>query len=120
MEVLAWIRFILGLIFIISGLFIFVIEMIGVYRFNYVLNRMHSAATGDTLGLTLCLLGVILMHGLSYTSIKFLIVIFFFWFASPTSSHLIANFEIVTDDDKVMHYEMREVEDIESEVSSHE
>ena len=73
MEVLAWVRFILGAILIIVGLLIFAIEMVGVFRFKYVLNRMHSAAMGDTLGLTACLLGLILMNGWNFATIKFIL-----------------------------------------------
>ena len=37
MEVL---RFILGIAFILMGLLVFVIQLIGVYKFKYILNRM--------------------------------------------------------------------------------
>ena len=107
-----WIRFILGSILILLGLLIFIIEMIGVFRFNYVLNRMHVAAMGDTSGITACLVGLILMNGWNFATIKFILIIVFFWFASPTASHLIANFEIITDDDEEMHYELHEIEEI--------
>ncbi|MGN1343684.1 MAG: cation:proton antiporter [Traorella sp.] len=120
MEVLAWIRFILGAFLIVCALLIFIIEVIGLYRFNYVLNRMHAAAMGDTLGLTLAFLGLILINGFNFASIKLLILIIFFWFASPTSSHLITNFEIITDDDEIMHYELHELDEIESEAKDHE
>ncbi len=43
MEVIEWIRFLFGTLFILCGLLIFLIEMIGVFRFKYVLNRMHAA-----------------------------------------------------------------------------
>ena len=113
MEVLAWIRFILGAILIILGLLIFVVEMVGVYRFKYVLNRMHAAAMGDTLGLTASLLGVILINGWNFSTIKFIFIIVFFWFASPTSSHLLADFEILTDQDDDVRYEIKELNDVE-------
>ena len=50
MAAIEWIRFLIGAAFLLFGLGIFAIEMIGVYRFKYVLNRMHAAAMGDTLG----------------------------------------------------------------------
>lgn len=120
MEVLAWIRFILGAILIILGLLIFVVEMIGVFRFKYVLNRMHSAAMGDTLGITAVLVGLILISGWNFTTLKFILIIVYFWFASPTSSHLIANFEIVTDEDDELGYEVKELKDIEDGGNAHE
>ena len=86
------------------GLLIFLIEMIGVYRFKYVLNRMHAAAMGDTLGIGCCLLGLIVMKGFSFTSLKLLLVIIFLWFSSPVSSHLIARLEVATDEEREKHY----------------
>ena len=51
--------------------------MIGVFRFKYVLNRMHAAAMGDTLGIGFALAGLILMSGFTFTSVKLLLVIVF-------------------------------------------
>ena len=48
---LEWIRFLAGAALLVCGLGIFTVELIGVYRFKYVLNRMHAAAMGDTLGI---------------------------------------------------------------------
>lgn len=36
MEVLAWIRFLVGAALIIVGLLMFIVEIFGVYRFRYV------------------------------------------------------------------------------------
>ncbi|MEE0830072.1 MAG: monovalent cation/H(+) antiporter subunit G [Longicatena sp.] len=99
MEILAWIRFIAGAIFMIIGLLLFVIQVFGVFRFKYVLNRMHSAAMGDTLGIASSLIGLILMCGFSFTSLKLFLVVMFLWLASPTSSHLIAQLEVATNED---------------------
>jgi len=105
MEALAWIRFIVGGLFLVIGLAIFGIEMIGVFRFKYVLNRMHAAAMGDTMGIGSCLLGLIIMCGLNFTSLKLFLVIVFLWFSSPTASHLIARLEVTTNDDEEKHFE---------------
>ena len=104
MAVFEWIRFLLGAILLLCGLGIFLIEMIGVVRFKYVLNRMHAAAMGDTLGIGFSLMGLILMSGFNFTSLKLLLVIVFLWFSSPTSSHLIARLEVTTNEDKEKHY----------------
>ena len=104
MAVLEWIRFLAGALLMLCGLGIFVIEMIGVFRFKYVLNRMHAAAMGDTLGTGFSLLGLILMSGWNFTSLKLLFVIIFLWFSSPASSHLIARLEVTTDEEKEKHY----------------
>lgn len=104
MAVIEWIRFLAGAVLLLIGLLIFLVQMIGVFRFKYVLNRMHAAAMGDTLGIGCCLLGLIVMSGFSFTSLKLLLVIIFLWFSSPVSSHLIARLEVATDEEPEKHY----------------
>ena len=99
MIVLEWIRFLIGFAFLLGGLIIFTIELIGVFRFRYVLNRMHAAAIGDTLGISLSMIGLIIMSGLNYTSLKMLLVVVFLWFSSPAASHVIARFEVATNEE---------------------
>ena len=104
MAVIEWIRFLAGAALLLIGLLIFLIQMVGVFRFKYVLNRMHAAAMGDTLGIGCCLLGLIVMSGIGFTSLKLLLVIIFLWFSSPVSSHLIARLEVTTDEEPEKHY----------------
>lgn len=99
-----WIKFTAGAIFLLMGLAIFVLEIIGVFRFKYVLNRMHAAAMGDTFGIGCSLIGLILMNGFNFTSLKLFLVIVFLWFSSPVSSHLIARLEVATDEEPDRHY----------------
>ncbi len=103
MEFLAMLRDILAIVFILIGVTLFVLEIYGVFRFSFVLNRMHAAAIGDTLGLTSCLLGLILLSGFSYVTAKFVLVIIFLWVSSPASSHLIAKFEVTTNESVTKH-----------------
>ena len=105
MTAFEWVRFLLGAGLLLTGVVVFLIEMIGVFRFRYVLNRMHAAAIGDTLGIGICLLGLIVMNGLNFTSLKLFLVIIFLWFSSPTSSHLIAKLEVTTNEDEELHYD---------------
>lgn len=118
MEVLAWIRFILGAIFILIGIFMFAVQILGVFRFKYVLNRMHAAAMGDTLGIASSLFGLILMCGFSFTSFKLLLIVAFLWLSSPTSSHLIAQLEVATDENYTDHYEHVNLDEIEEEAEN--
>ena len=99
METIKWIQFFVGAAFLLVGLMIFLVEMIGVFRFKYVLNRMHAAAMGDTLGIGSCLLGLIIMNGFNFTSLKLFLVIVFLWFSSPTASHLIARLEVLVNEE---------------------
>ena len=98
MAILEWIRFIAGVILLLIGLVFFVLQLFGVFKFKYVLNRMHAAAMGDTLGIGSCLTGLILLSGWNVTSIKMALIIVFLWMAAPVSSHLIARLEVVTNE----------------------
>lgn len=111
MTVLEWVRFCAGALFLLMGLAIFIIEIIGVFRFKYVLNRMHAAAMGDTLGIGFCLLGLIIISGLNFTSLKLFLVILFLWFSSPVSSHLIARLEVATDEEREKHYIVKDLDE---------
>ena len=66
------------------------------FRFHYVLNRMHAAAIGDTFGIGICLTGLMILSGLNFTTLKIGLIILFFWLASPVSSHLISRLEVTT------------------------
>lgn len=109
-EVIEWLKFLTGAVFLLAGMAIFIIEMIGVFRFRYVLNRMHAAAMGDTLGIGSCLLGLIIMNGFCFTSLKLFAVIVFLWFSSPVSSHLVARLEVSTNEDGESHYKIRKTD----------
>ena len=85
-----WIRFILGVGLLVVGAVAFVLEVLGVFRFQYVLNRMHAAAMGDTLGIGASLAGLMILFGFRFVTLKLALVIIFLWCASPVSSHLIS------------------------------
>lgn len=96
MSIIDWIRFFIGISLLILGVAVFVIEIFGVFKFKYVLNRMHAAALGDTLGIGASLLGLMILSGFNFTSLKMALVIVFLWCASPVSSHLISRLEVTT------------------------
>ncbi|MED9968071.1 MAG: monovalent cation/H(+) antiporter subunit G [Blautia sp.] len=120
MAVFEWVRFLAGAVFLLLGLGIFLIEIIGVFRFKYVLNRMHAAAMGDTLGIGFSLMGLILMSGWNFTSLKLLLVVVFLWFSSPTSSHLIARLEVTTNEDEEKNYREISLRSLEKELQEKE
>lgn len=110
-----WGRFLIGAACLLFGLGIFAIEMAGVFRFRYVLNRMHAAAMGDTLGIGFSLLGLMIMSGWNFTTLKLFLVILFLWFSSPVSSHLIARLEVTTNEDKEKQYRVIKLDELEHE-----
>ena len=108
MEILEWIRFLAGVGLLLVGMGIFVLQLFGVFKFKYVLNRMHAAAMGDTLGIGVSLTGLIILSGFNVTSVKIGLIIVFLWLASPVSSHLISRLEVVTNEHLAEHCELPE------------
>lgn len=110
MIVLQWIRFLTGISLLLCGITVFGIELFGVFKFNYVLNRMHAAAMGDTLGIALSMIGLMILCGFNFTSLKMLLVIVFLWFASPVASHMLARFEVATNEELEKNVEIQRKE----------
>lgn len=118
MTAIEWIRFLIGSLFILTGIVIFFTELYGVFHFKYVLNRMHAAAMGDTLGISACLIGLMIFSGLNFTTLKLFLIIFFLWFASPVSSHVLARLEAATNEKLPEYCEIyRDVNDLERELA---
>ena len=98
MRLIEWGQFILGTGMLLAGLGSFCVQLFGVFKFKYVLNRMHSAAMGDTLGIGISLVGLMILSGFNLTTLKMGLIIIFLWLASPVSSHLIARLEVTTNE----------------------
>ena len=92
-------RFILCALLISVGLVFEICDVIGVFRFHYVLNRMHAAALGDTMGLLMIMAGLAVASGVNLLSLKLLLIVFLFWTASPVASHLIGRLELTTNEE---------------------
>ena len=92
-----WLRFIVAATLILGGLTVSSVATFGLFKFKFVLNRMHAAAMNDTLAILFVLLGLIVINGFDFISFKLLLVILFLWFASPVASHLIARLEMAVD-----------------------
>lgn len=86
----------IGLALFLFGLFVFFSAVLGLFRFDYVLNRMHAAAVGDALGIFCILAGLVFLHGWSLPAAKTLLILVFLWMTSPVASHLIAEMEVLT------------------------
>jgi len=92
------IKDIIGMVFIVIGILFVVTAVFGIYRFKYVLNRMHAAAICDTLGVFCVLVGCMIFWGLSFATLKCLLILIFLWLAGPVSSHLIMRLELTTNE----------------------
>ena len=119
MEITDWIRLIIGSTFLICGLVIFFTELFGVFHFHYVLNRMHAAAMGDTLGISSCLLGLMFFSGFNFTTLKLALIVLFLWCTSPVSSHVLARLEVATNDNLDAHCLIYDdLQDLEAELAA--
>lgn len=93
------IRLILMILFIGSGLFIFGVATFGLFKFDYILNRVHVAAKCDTLASLLIIVGIMLYTGFSFLTLKLLLVIVFLWLTNPVATHLVGQTEVITNKD---------------------
>lgn len=118
MEILEWIRFFIGTGLLLCGMGIFIVEIYGIFHLDYVLNRMHAAAMGDTLGISFSMIGLMVLNGFGFTTLKMVLIVVFLWFASPVSSHLLARLEITTNENLKEHcMEYEELSDLENELA---
>ena len=90
---------IIAAICIILGLFVFLCSIFGVYRLKYVMNRMHAAALGDTMGLFFVTLGLLILGQDIFHMAEYILIILFFWISSPIATHMIAKVELLTNKD---------------------
>ncbi|USF28682.1 monovalent cation/H(+) antiporter subunit G [Clostridium sp. MD294] len=87
---------VIGILFVLVGMFVFAVSVLGLYRFHYTLNRMHAAALADTLGTALVMIGLMILGLDIFHVLKLFLVVLFLWITSPVSSHLISKTEILT------------------------
>ena len=97
-TMLDWIRFALSAVLTVFGLFVLVTATMGLFRFRYVLNRIHATALADTLAVLTILAGLALAWGFTPVTLKLLAVVAFLWLTSPVASHLIGRLEVTVND----------------------
>ena len=84
---MAWVQLIVGGALIVIGLLIMCAGVIGVYRFHYVLNRMHASAMVDSMGILFAILGLAVLSGFQFGTLKLV------------SSHMICKLEVLVNED---------------------
>ena len=72
---------------LITAMVCFTAAVLGANRFGFIMNRVHAGGVGDTLGLFLIALSIILGDGFHMGELKLCFIIIFMWFTSPVSSH---------------------------------
>ena len=84
------IRIVAILLTLVVGLFFTLVSTAGVLRLPDVYARAHTASQADTLGAGFALLGVALSLGVSSTTVKTVLLLFFIFVTNPTAAHAIA------------------------------
>lgn len=104
------IRFILAAVLMIAGLAAAAVSILGVFRFKFVMNRMHCAAILDTVAMAGILGGLMVASGNVQYVPKLLAALVVLWVGSPAASHLVSRMEIATDDTAAAHVKVEEDE----------
>jgi len=110
MMFLEWLRFILVALCMLGGMFTMIVAILGLYRFDFALNRIHSAAMGDTLSLFLFVLGLVIAVGWNVVALKLVLVLLLQWLTSPLASHMLAQFEYHADEHLAEHIDLSQAQ----------
>ena len=90
------IRLIVAIPFLALSVFIFFSEVLGFYKFKYVMNRMHAAAMGDTLGIGSVVIAVAVLTGELSATLKLVLILLFMFLTGPVLTHLLAGAEVAS------------------------
>ena len=83
-------RDILAGAFLFAGAFFLLAGAIGMNRMPDLFTRMHAASVGDTLGVSLMLIGMVFLAGFTLVTVKLVFLMAFLLFMGPVSSHALA------------------------------
>ena len=83
LDIASILCFVIGTVALITG-------SLGLLRLPDVYSRIHAAGIIDTAGVGFIVLGMMLQAGVSLTSAKLALIVFFLFFTSPISAHAIA------------------------------
>lgn len=104
------IRYILAAVLILCGIGAAAISILGVFRFHFVMNRMHCAAIIDTVAMAGILGGLMVASGNMQYIPKLFAALVVLWVSSPVASHLVGKMEISTDETAAQHLNMEDNE----------
>ena len=88
------IRLALASVFLALGLFVFLTEVVGFFKFKYIMMRIHAAGLGDTLGIMSVAIAVAILWAVPNACIKLFLIVGFMMLTGPVLTHLLANIEV--------------------------
>lgn len=77
-------------LFLFAGAFFLIAGAIGMNRMPDLFTRMHAASVGDTLGVSLMLIGMVFLAGFTLVTVKLFFLLAFLLFMGPVASHALA------------------------------
>lgn len=93
------VRAVIAAVLLIGGVLSELFAVWGVFKFRFVMNRMHCAAVIDALSLGLILIGLAVLGGKPYLP-KLAFILILQWVASPIASHMVGRLETETEPEK--------------------
>lgn len=80
----------IGMFVIALGIFFITIGVLGIFRFKNFYPRILVASKIDTVGSITLMFGVVIRHGISFFSMKVLLILVIMIMINPLSTHSIA------------------------------
>ena len=84
---------IISAVLLILGTAMMVMVTVNIFRLDFVINRMHLTAMGDSLATLLIVLGVAVSRGLELVDLKLILILTLQWITSPVCGHMITQLE---------------------------
>lgn len=81
---------ILGIVFLVLGIFLYGLGVLGLIRLPEAFSRMHATTKCDTLGVGFVFLGIAFLTGLSPALWHLVLIVLFMWLTNPTAAHAVA------------------------------
>lgn len=78
----------LAMALLLAGFFFLLVGAVGVIRMPDFYTRLHAVGKCDTLGMLLCLAGLMVYEGADLVSLKLLYIWVFLVLANPTATHV--------------------------------
>lgn len=100
-----WVRFWITAALLAAGLAGFACAVLGAWKFGFIMNRMHAAGIGDTLGILCVIAALCIAPGRTMDNLKLVMLVFFMWFSSPVSTHFLGQVEFYTNRHLAEHME---------------
>ena len=105
-----WLRFGVTAALLLGALLFLAAGVIGNCRFQYVMNRVHAAGLGDTMGLFLTVCALAVSAESLGGALRLFLPLVFLWLTSPVASHFLSMIEYYTNRRLYRHMEREGVD----------